>query len=131
MMVLDSSAIYKVISINRLGLLSDQYTSSLAFFELGNIIWKNSVLAHIYSQKEALELLNACEMALDKMRVGYSDIDKIYKIATHHHISFYDASYVCLAIDFKLSLVTLDIKLSQKISSMVDILSFDQFVKKL
>jgi predicted nucleic acid-binding protein len=129
MTVLDSSAIYKIISINRLSLLSDQYTSSLAFFELGNIIWKSSILAHIYSQKEALELLSACEMALDKMRVGYSDFDKIYKIAAHHHISFYDASYVCLALDFKSSLITLDDKLAQKVSSIVDILSFEQFIK--
>ncbi len=129
MTVIDSSAIYKIISTDRFALLSDQYTSSLAFFELGNIIWKSSILAHVYSQKEAVELLSACEIALDKMRVGYSDLDKIYKIAAYHHISFYDASYVCLAIDFRSPLVTLDDKLAHKVSSIVNILSFEQFIK--
>ena len=71
MMVLDSSAIYKTICINRTDLLTECFSSALAFFELGNILWKNSYLKPVYSQRETLELLGVCEKALNEMRIFY------------------------------------------------------------
>ncbi len=129
MKVFDSSAIYKIISLGESSLLSGQYTSSLSFFELGNIIWKNSVLVSVYSQKEASELLDACEAVLEKMRIGYADFKDIYHIAAKCHISFYDASYVGLALKINCPFITLDHKLSQKIKPLVDVLDLEHLVK--
>lgn len=128
MIVYDSSAIYKIISIGKSSQLSVQHTSSLAFFELGNIVWKNSVLKSIYSQSEAIELLEACERVLEKMRISYADIKDIYHIAGKCHISFYDASYVCLARELKCPFVTLDNKLASKIKSVVDTLALEEIM---
>ena len=125
MMVFDTSAIYKSISSGKASHLVDQYTSYLAFFELGNIVWKNSVLGKVYTQKEAKELLSVCELVLEKMRVNYVDLNNVYHIAAQHHISFYDATFVCLAIDLKCPLVTLDRKLSVKVKSLLTILAFE------
>ena len=125
MKVFDSSAIYKMISLGKSAQLSAQYTSSLALFELGNIIWKNSVLIHVYSQKEALELLGVCELVLERMRISHAELKDIYHIAAKYHISFYDATYVCLAIHLKCPLVTLNQKLANKIKSTVDVQSIE------
>jgi len=128
MIVFDSSAIFKMISLGKSSHLSAQHTSSLAFFELGNIVWKNSVLTNIYSQKEAIELLGVCEIVLEKMRISYVEFKDIYHIAEKCHISFYDASYVCLAKELKCPFVTLDHKLALKIKPVVDILAIEQIV---
>ena len=121
MKVFDSSAIYKAISLGKPAQLFDQYTSSLAFFELGNIIWKNSQLAKIYSQKEAAEFLNICEIVLEKMRISYANLSDIYHLAAKYHVSFYDASYISLAINLNCSFVTLDEKLAHKVRSDVNV----------
>jgi predicted nucleic acid-binding protein len=130
MKVFDSSAIYKIISLGRTAQLPAQYTSSLASFELGNILWKNSILASTYSQKEAIELLSVCEIVLEKMRISYADFKETYSIAAKHHITFYDATYVCLAMKLKCPLVTLDAKLAQKIKHAIDVLTVEQVIGK-
>ena len=126
MMVFDSSAIYLAISQGKTQHLIGQYTTTLAMFELGNIIWKNSVLGKVYSQKEALELLEACELILEKMKMAHPDLDDTYRLAANCRISFYDAAYVCLAVQLKAALVTLDNNLVKKIHSLVTITPFER-----
>ncbi len=129
MIVLDSSAIYKAICLERTDLLTERFSSALAFFELGNIIWKNSHLKPVYSPKESVELLAACEKALNEMRIFYSDADKIYKTARYCHISFYDASYVSLAAEYEVPFITLDRTLAHKASTVAKVLPFENFIK--
>lgn len=127
MMVFDSSGIYKSISLGKAGQLVGQHTCFLAFFELGNIIWKNSVLVQTFSLKEAKELLSVCDLVLEKMRLNYVDFKDVYQVAAQYHITFYDAAYVTLAIQLKCPLVTLDNKLISKVKTAVkinDALSF-------
>ena len=130
MIVLDSSAIYKTICLKRTDLLTERFSSALAFFELGNIVWKNSHLKPIYSEKESSELLSVCEYALNRMRIFYSDADKIYKIARQCKLSFYDAAYLSIAAENEVPLVTLDGALATKASTVVKVLTFDQFLNK-
>lgn len=129
MIVCDASAIYKAIKSNRLDVIVGQSTSSVAVYELGNIVWKYSVLAKIYDHKEASDLLNICEGVLEEMRVVHNDLNDIYRMAEKYRASFYDAAYLCLAADMNIPLVTLDQKLAQKASGSVKVISFDQFIK--
>ncbi len=115
MKVFDSSAIYKAISSGQVKMLVGQCTSPLASYELGSIILKNSVIHKIYSSREAKELLGVCEIILEKMRIISPDLEDIYQVASKFHLSFYDASFVSLAIGQKTTLVTLDKKLAHKI----------------
>ena len=129
MMVCDASAIYKTIKSNRLELLVGQCTSSIAVYELGNVIWKHAVLVKTYDQKEANDLLNICEGILEGMRVVHSDLNDIYQMAEKFRTSFYDAAYLCLAADLNVPLVTLDKKLARKASGSVKIITFDRFIQ--
>lgn len=131
MIVCDSSIIYKMIKSEKINHLSGQSTSSIAVYELGNILWKSSVLTNVYSQKEASELLDLCEFVLEDMRVVHSDLNDIYKAAFKYKTSFYDAAYLCLALDMNVPLATLDRKLVQKASSMVKVLTFDQWMASM
>ena len=129
MIVCDASAIYKAIKSNCLDRLVGQSTSAVAVYELGNVVWKNSVLSKTYDQREANALLNICENALEEMRVVHSDLNDIYRMAEKYRTSFYDAAYICLATDMNIPLVTLDQKLAQKVSTSVQVISFDRFIK--
>lgn len=124
-MVFDSSAIYMAIGQGKTKQLGGQYTSMLAMFELGNIIWKESVLANRYSQKEAVELFATCELVLEKMRILHPDPEDIYRLAARCRISFYDAAYASLAVKLKTPLATLDHKFADKIRSFIEIVPID------
>ena len=115
MNVFDSSAIYKSVSSRKASMLVGQYTTPLAEYELGNIILKSSVIHKVYSLAEARELLSVCELVLERMFIINPDLNEVYKTAVSYHLSFYDAVYASLAIHLKVPLVTLDVKLANKI----------------
>jgi predicted nucleic acid-binding protein len=129
MNVCDSSTIYQAIHLNQPQCLVGQCTSALAVYELGNVVWKNSLIGKKYSQEEAAGLLVGFEQILEEMRVVHFDLNDIYKMAAKFKISFYDAAYVALAVDMNIPLVTLDQKLAQKAAHSIKVLSFDQFIK--
>lgn len=129
MIVCDSSVIYQAVRLRQPEHLAGQCTSALAVYELGNVVWKNSIIGRLYSQEDAAGLLNVFEQVLEEMRVVHSDLNDIYKMASKHKTSFYDAAYVCLAADMNVPLVTLDQKLAQKAASSVKVIAFDQFIK--
>ena len=128
MIVCDASAIYKAIKLNCLDRLAGQSTSAMAVYELGNVVWKHSVLSKTYDQREANALLNICENVLEEMRVVHNDLNDIYRMAEKYRTSFYDAAYLCLAADMNVPLVTLDQKLAQKAASSVKVISFERFI---
>ncbi len=125
MMVFDASAIYAALSRNETKCLSGQCTAILAAYELGNIVWKNTVLRKVFSCDEAQGFAKVCQAMLEKMRVFSPSLENIMPIATRLHISFYDAAYVFLAIELKAPLVTIDKALSHKVHTLVKIISFD------
>ena len=130
MSIFDSSAIYKAIGISNVSLLAGECTVPLALYELGNIVLKNSLLFKKYSSREAHELLRICETTLNTMRVISPDNwEHVYQIAVSYQLSFYDATYVCLAKRLNMSLVTLDKKLANKAHHFVDIILFENFIK--
>lgn len=129
MNVCDASAIYQSVMLGQSQRLTDQCTSALAVYELGNVVWKDSVIGRKYSQQDATELLNVFEQILEGMRVVHFDLKDIYTMAFKYKTSFYDAAYVCLAKDMNIPLVTLDQKLAQKASGSVKVVTFDRFIK--
>lgn len=126
MNVFDSSAIYKAIKTADISILEGSYTVFLSLYELGNIVLKNSVLERTYSSHEAQELLKVCRNALNTMRVVTpDDLPYVYQIASRYQLSFYDSTYVCLAKELNLPLVTLDKKLANKVHSFIKAIHFD------
>ena len=65
----DSSAIFRAIKENKIELLNGNYTIELARYELGNIIWKDSVLQATLSVQESKMIAKTIKHTLTIMEV--------------------------------------------------------------
>ena len=123
----DPSAIFKAISKNRVEMLAGNFTLDLAKYELGNVIWKLNILLKTISAKEASRLMETVKKALELMSIlnakGFEK--EILALAMELRISFYDASYVYLAQNKGLALVTEDEALHRKLRDQVEVLKFN------
>ena len=92
-------------------------TIALAYYELGNTLWRESFLLKRISREEAETLLRAIYAILQAMEVaslekedeGNAVLDKACKFK----ITFYDSAYLVEAAKSKKTLVTDDKKLAE------------------
>ncbi|BCU69982.1 type II toxin-antitoxin system VapC family toxin [Stygiolobus caldivivus] len=124
--VFDASSIIRLISEKRVGVLGGNYTVPLAKFELGNTVWKYVILHKTLSEDEGLRLINIISEVLTTMDVIDVDEVEVEKVALTYKLSFYDASYVQLAIGLSLPLVTEDKKLKEKVRGKINVTSADE-----
>jgi len=119
--VFDSSAI--AILLKRTGekavkILKNQQTLDLARYELGNIIWKESVLRKTISTEEAISKAKHLAKLFKIMEIFKIETDMDFaetmKIASKLKLTFYDAAYLYIARKNKLKLVTEDKELKEK-----------------
>ena len=109
--VFDSSSIYLLLGKGKISILGGNYTTFLAKFELGNIVWKEVLLHRRISEEEGLRLISFISKLLSAMNLEDIDSVEVEKVAVDYGITFYDASYVWLAMSLDLPLVSDDIKL--------------------
>ncbi|MEM1621942.1 MAG: type II toxin-antitoxin system VapC family toxin, partial [Metallosphaera sp.] len=104
------------------------YTAPLARFELGNIIWKEVSLRKNLTREEGLKLTTYVENILDTMVIAEVNMVRTEMIAISNDITYYDASFVSLASDLNVQLVTEDEKLRRKIGKkgIVNVISLDE-----
>ncbi|RLE51818.1 MAG: hypothetical protein DRJ26_05375 [Candidatus Methanomethylicota archaeon] len=99
-MILDSSAIYTIMWLGNLKFLKDASTSSLAKYELGNVIWKEVYLKKKLSIDEGVKILNLITRILKEVEVlkvnGLEE--ETLRLACNEGLTFYDAVYLQLAI---------------------------------
>ncbi|MGQ4891504.1 MAG: type II toxin-antitoxin system VapC family toxin [Candidatus Njordarchaeia archaeon] len=123
--LLDSSAIYTCIRKGDFIKLEGNYTIDLAFYELGNIIWKSSYLHKTLTSGEKAKLTKLINGVLSLMSIiktnGVSE--GILKLAEDRGLTYYDASYVFHAIENNLILVTEDKKLLKKVRGFLKTVS--------
>ncbi len=125
--VFDSSAIFGLVSKNRIELLPGSSTIKLAHYELGNIIWKEVHVHKRITEREGTSILSSIYKLLSTLEV--SDTEEgagVISIALMLGITFYDASYVYEARQLGVPLVTLDEKLAKKARGVVRTLSLDE-----
>ena len=126
----DSSAIFKAIKNNAVEVLAGNYTLELARYELGNILWKEHTLHRRISDKEVKELIKLVREVLSVMNVvnvnGYES--KVLDVAIKLKLTFYDASYVYLAKEKGLSLVTEDTRLLSKAGSYLRVMRLSDVI---
>jgi predicted nucleic acid-binding protein len=112
----DSSAIINLSSEKKAEKLLKGATMSLAFYEVGNAIWKQQVhLKGSFTKEEGSKALTALARLLKQMKeasVKYEAAALI--IAVEEGLTYYDASYIQAAIDNALILVTDDAELLSK-----------------
>ena len=131
MMIFDSSAIFAAISQGQSEKMFGQGTSTLASFELGNIIWKEGVLARRFSVQDGQELCELCQKILERMHVAHPAMEDVYALAARLKITFYDAAYLALAVEAKAPFITLDQHLADSSRQIVDIMPFNEAIIRL
>ncbi|ACP36460.1 conserved hypothetical protein [Sulfolobus islandicus Y.G.57.14] len=124
--VFDSSSIYKAFSFNKLSILGGNYTAILSKFELGNVIWKEVTIFKRITEDEGEKLYQFLLKVLETMNLEDLKYNEVEKIGIKNRISFYDASYVWLARNLSLPLITEDEKLRKKVSGFVNVMSLEE-----
>ncbi len=85
------------------------FTSSLAIYEIGNAVWKQVYQRKKLSVEEGLKALSVLHEVLKNLeKLETSEPEKALKIAINEGLTFYDASYLHLALENDLTLVTDD-----------------------
>ncbi len=124
----DACAIFIAYKRDLEDLLFKQYTINLALFELGNVIWKECYIHKNISLDEAKKLLNEISQLLEVMRI--INVDKlkenILSLAANLGITYYDASYVYVAKEQKLTLVTEDKRLKNVAMQVVRVKNLNE-----
>jgi predicted nucleic acid-binding protein len=89
-------------------------TIDLAWYEIGNAIWKQVRIQRSLTVKEARMLISTLGQIVDNLaKIKVSFPASALEIAVGHNITFYDASYVEAAIESSSTLVTDDGRLSE------------------
>ena len=119
--VLDSSTIaiiFKRLKGEAVDVLEENITLDLAFYELGNMIWKECTLKNLISLEEGINRAGQLAKALEVVEAvkirSSEDFKEVMRLATELKLTFYDTSYLQVAKKRNLPLVTEDRELRDK-----------------
>ncbi len=122
MYLLDSNAI--IITLKRLlensvKALDGKATLNLAYYEIGNVIWKECTLEGSISPREAVSRAEDTSRILGIMKIeetgSTEGMGEAMRIAIEQKLTFYDAAYLQAAKNEGYTLVTEDRELLKKI----------------
>ena len=126
--VFDSSSIFEAIIQGKISILNEGFTTTLAPYELGNILWKRIKLHGDISEIEALKLWKLIIKTLNLMQTidikGHEE--EILKISMKLELTFYDSAYINLAKTNNIPLITEDEKLRRKAEKIVKTYSINE-----
>ncbi|MEM4563012.1 MAG: type II toxin-antitoxin system VapC family toxin [Thermofilum sp.] len=103
-------------------------TLDLAFYEIGNALWKQVVRGVASREEVERTALAIGKLLLVKgvIKVGWRDLgySAILNLAVDNGITFYDASYLAASIAFGVPLITEDEKLRRVAAKYVEVASW-------
>lgn len=127
----DASSVYTIVKAGKTQLLILSNTCELARYETGNILLTERHKRKTITETEQISLLNLISRSLNLMSIlsvrGYEQ--EIVSLAGKYNLSFYDASYVYLAIKNNATLVTEDSKLVNKIGAYIEVTTASNLCK--
>jgi predicted nucleic acid-binding protein len=127
MKLFDSSAIIVLCGEKRLDKLLDAWTINLAYYELGNAVWKQVNVHKKITKTEAEKVLDSLAEAFKRLKKPKNeDALETLKIATEENLTYYDASYIQAAIKNGFTLVTDDEKLLKKAKKYTETITSQQ-----
>jgi predicted nucleic acid-binding protein len=130
MKVFDSSSIYACVKTGNHELLKSSYSVILARYELGNVIWKETMLHKTFSVAEARRLIAFIDKIMETMVLLHPPIEEVFSIAVNFRLSYYDASYVYCAQNTNSVLITEDAKLRKNVTPQINTSSFAEISQK-
>jgi len=104
--------------------LLDSLVLDLTYYEVGNAIWKESVLTRFITPEESKRMERLVQEILrktEKVIFEMESFQKILEIAKAEKLSFYDSSYIHFAKQGNLKLITEDKQLKAKALRHVDV----------
>ncbi|MDW8033981.1 MAG: type II toxin-antitoxin system VapC family toxin [Nitrososphaerota archaeon] len=109
--------------------LNDLATLDLAFYEIGNALWKHVSIRNIVGKEEIESVISAVRKVFlsdNFTKISWRDLDcfTIFDMAVSNKITFYDASYLVTSITFKMPLVTEDEPLKKAAVKHVQVMSW-------
>jgi len=108
----DSSSIINLCARRRVDELLEGGTLSLAFYEVGNAIWRQVYLKKSLTREEGGKALATLVEVVRRMgEVSVEEGPAVLDIAVEEGVTYYDASYICAAVKNGLTLVTDDDRL--------------------
>ena len=113
-LVFDASAIIRLVELKpdkAVNALRNQYTVDLAYYEIGNYLWKIDKLTSI-NIESLLKAFNSVISLMNVISIGLNS-DAI-NLARRMNITYYDATYVYLTLKLNAKLVTEDKELMTK-----------------
>lgn len=125
--LLDASALLNVVRSlgpDALNYIKGCYELTLTPYEIGNAIWKETTLLGRLAVDEALTLLNLISLIHRYLNIVNPDNTvAMFKLAHELRLTYYDASYIAVASELGLALVTDDTKLRKRVETSIDVVA--------
>jgi len=127
MNLLDPSAIINLCGEKKIDKLLEGWTLNLAFYELGNAVWKQVHIHKTITSDEANTILSLLTEIFKKLKKPETEEAlEILKIAIKESLTYYDASYIHAAMENSLTLVTDDKQLYTTSSKYIKTVTSDK-----
>jgi predicted nucleic acid-binding protein len=123
----DSSAIIDLCGRRGADRLLEGWTIDLAFYEVGNAVWKQVYLHKTLTPDEGNTALDALTEVIKRIgKIPVDDSLDILRVAVEEGLTYYDAAYLHAAIKGGKTLVTNDEKLLTAAKKYVETLTSDR-----
>jgi len=127
----DASSILNLIKRGMTSAFMEGATVNLALYECLNAIWKECRLLGRIDEKTALSYVDVLAdvfSAIDMLTISGSE-EEVLMMALKEGLTIYDASYIYLASEKGLALVTDDLRLRDKASNLVKVISSSELAE--
>jgi len=123
----DSSAIINLCGERKIDPLLEGKTLSLAFYEVGNAVWRQVHVHKSITREEGDLVLDSLMEVVRRMeKIEVEKPLEILRIAVEENLTYYDASYLQAAIEKDLTLITDDKKLYVAGKKYIETLKSDE-----
>ena len=127
MSLFDSSAIINLCGERKIDPLLEGKTLSLAFYEVGNAVWRQVHVHKSITREEGDIVLDSLIEVVRRMeKIEVEKPLEILRIAVEENLTYYDASYLQAAIEKDLTLITDDKKLYVAGKKYIETLKSDE-----
>lgn len=127
-LLFDASSLMLALKLRKIELLRGSYIQWLTMYETLNGLWKEAYLVKSISLGEATAIARVLGKIMKHMNIlnPYGFEEEILRIALELGITVYDASYIVLAKNNGLTLVTEDRKLRMQAEKFVNVASLEE-----
>jgi len=112
------------------------YSIDLTFYEVGNSLWKLTLLLRSIDLKDAMEILDVLKSlvlrkAITLIRFDDLDAPRIIKLAVDEGLTFYDASYIVAGEKLNATLATEDEELRRKAEKYINVITYTNLKQQI